>query len=190
MIVTRRPFSIFDVDLVGAVMLGVLGVIAYGTVLRPILDGQQLTRQLSGAVSATEGAIARSATRLDKYQDDVRGLSGRVERRMKDAPTERDAGVFPQQISAAAERNGVVMLQMTPATPKMCDRGRVADVHTVARGGLAAVIGMLDDLRLVCPHMQVHEVGISQGQTGDDPHCTFALTMRMYILPESAGGKP
>lgn len=186
MILLRKPFPIFDVDLIGGVMVGMVGVVAYLTVIRPAQVGSELNAQLAGAVNMTEGAISRSSDRLGKYIAELEVLSARVREREQSAPTKRDAANFPRQISAAAESHAIQIEQLQPTPLRDTEQGAVCDVQVVARGGIVNLIQMLDALRSECPHMQVQEYGIAQGS---DARELLTLTLRLFIAPEPAGAK-
>lgn len=190
MILLRKPITIFDVDLIGAVMVGVVGVIAFVTVLVPSRSVSQIDQQLSVAVQATQDAIARSSNRLDRALESKQELARKVEARERTLPTPGDASDFPRQIAAAAENHGVTVQQLAPNPLRAAEQGLVCDVHVVARSGLSQFIAMLDELRGTCPHMQVREFAIARGPDATQPESTLSLTLRMYLSPTSAGGKP
>ena len=189
MILFRKPFPVYDVDLIGAVMVGIVGVVAYITVLRPAQTGNELNKQLAGAVSMTEAAISRSSDRLENYLADLQSLSAKVRAREQNAPTKNDAGNFPRQISAAAESNAVMVEQLQPNPLREGEQGLFCDVQVVARGGIVNLIQMLDALRRECPHMQVQEFSISNARESADARNLLTLTLRLFIAPDSAGGK-
>lgn len=189
MILLRRPFPIFDVDLIGIVMIGIVAIIAYLTIYVPARAVGQVDQQLAVAVQTTQAAITRSSDRLDRARAEQHDLSRKVESRERNLPKAGETSDFPRHIATAAEENGVTVQQLAPNPPRNTEQGMVFDIQVVARGGLAQFIGMLDDLRRKCPHMQVRDFSIAHGPDAAEPASTLSLTLRIYLSPATAEGK-
>ncbi len=190
MILLRKPFPIFDVDLIGAVMVGIVAIIAYLTIYVPARSVGQVDQQLAIAVQTTQAAIARSSDRLDRALAEKRDLTRKVEDRERNLPKASEASEFPRQIATAAEANGVKVQQLAPHPLRNTEQGTVFDVQVVARSGLAQFIGMLDELRRKCPHMQVREFSVARGSDTVDTGSTLSLTLRIYLAPPVPEGRP
>lgn len=190
MILLRRPIPIFDVDLIGAVMIGIVAIIAYLTIYVPARSVAQVDQQLAVALHTTQAANTRSSDRLDRALAEQQDLALKVEARERNFPKASEASEFPRNIATAAEANGVTVQQLAPLPLRSTEQGTVFDVQVVARSGLAQFIGMLDDLRRKCPHMQVREFSVAHGSDTAATGSTLSLTLRIYLSSAIPGGKP
>jgi len=190
MILVHRPIRVFDVDLIGAVMVAIIGIVAYVSVILPAVDGASASMQLRQSLALADESIQRTAQRLDRYTQDIQALSRAVTERSAASPGVRDSAALHSVVAAAAEATGVHVMQMVPVTQRETERGLVSDLQVVARGSLLDLTRLLDRLRLERHHYQVLEYGISESREGADRRCVITFTLRLHLAPAAREGSP
>ena len=186
MILVSKPVRIFDVDLIGAVMVAIVGIVAYVSVILPAMDGASAGAHLRLSVALADESIQRTAHRLDRYSQDIQALSRAVAERAAASPGTRDSAALPSVVSVAAQAAGVHVLQMVPFAPREAEHGLISDLQVVARGTLLDLTRMLDRLRLECAHHQVLEYGVTESREPGDRRCMLMFTLRLHL---AAGAK-
>lgn len=189
MILLQKPVRIFDVDLIGIVMVAIIGIVAYVSVILPAVEGAAVGAQLRQSVALADGSIQRTAERLDQYTRDMKSLSNAVSERTAAAPQTRDTSGFPSVVAAAADATGIHIVQMAPVAPRETERGLVSDLQVVARGSLLDLTRLLERLRRERSHHQVLEYSVVESREAGDPRCLLTLTLRLYLFSEKAGAK-
>lgn len=189
MILVRKPVRIYDVDLIGIVMVAIIGIVAYVSVILPALEGASLGAQLRQSVALADESIQRTAQRLDRYTQDVKLLSVAVAERAAASPGMRDSAGFPSSVAGAAEAVGVHVLQMAPIAPRETERGLVSDLQVVARGTLLDLTRLLDRVRRERTHCQVLEYVVTESRDPSDPRCVITFTLRLFLSGGASGGK-
>jgi hypothetical protein len=189
LILLQRPVRIFDVDLIGVVMVAIIGIVAYVSVILPAVEGAAIGAQLRQSVALADGSIQRTAERLDQYTRDMKSLHEAVAARAAAAPQARDTTGFPSVVAAAAEATGVHIVQMVPVAPRETERGLVSDLQVVARGSLLELTRLLERLRRERSYHQVLEYSVVESREVGDPRCTLTFTLRLCLVGEKAGAK-
>lgn len=189
MILVNKPVRIFDVDLIGAVMVGIIAIVAYASVILPALDGASAGAQLRQSLALADESIQRTAQRLDRYSQEIQLLSQAVAQRADASPGVRDSAALPSVVAAAAQTTGVHVLQMVPVAPRETERGLVSDLQVVARGSLLDLTRLLDRLRRERAHHQVLEYGVCESRENGDRRCQITFTLRLHLAPGANGRK-
>jgi hypothetical protein len=190
MILVSKPVRIFDVDLIGAVMVAIVGIVAYVSVILPAVNGASAGEQLRQSVALADESIQRTAQRLDRYTQDIQALSRAVAERTAVSPGARDSAGLPSVVSAVAQTAGVHVLQMVPVAPRETEHGLISDLQVVARGSLLDLTRLLDRLRLECAHHQVLEYGVTESREHGDRRCLISFTLRLRLAAGATESKP
>jgi hypothetical protein len=189
MILLARPVRIYDVDLVGGVMVAMISIAAFVLVVRPTFEGDELGHQARQAVALAEASIDRTTGRLEQTTRDLKALSTAVDLRAVAAPNARDSAGFPSAVAGAADAVGARIVQMAPIAARETERGLVSDLQVTARGSVLDLARLLDRLRRDRSHHQILEYSVLETRDPADARCTLTFTVRLFLAASAAGDK-
>lgn len=162
MIMLRRPFTVYDVDVIGvAAMVGLL-VVTYCGMVTPTLEQAGAYQDLANSARQLESGIEVADARLEKATNELSRLRASVTERIASAPTTAAPAKFLNDAGEMAGKFGVHMIQVLPSPTRRVD-GRVAcDVQIVARGTSLGFVRFLDELHRVHPYFSTTDLTVRQ----------------------------
>jgi len=197
MIVSRKPWTIYDVDVIGIAVLVIVALAACYGVFLPARANATEYRDLSAQLSAANGEIEKTGQRLQQVNAQISTLQEGVTERVRAAPRPDSLTPRIQRIASLAREYDVEMTQVLPHPITTAAGNLVADVEFSARGHSLDLIRLLDRLARENPYHTVERMAIDgrciNEQVGDT-RCNLKWSLRFYMLPDDAaapaGGKP
>lgn len=184
MILLRKPLTIYDVDLIGVLVLVALVGGACGWPLTQLRAHRAAQAQLhvrlgnaQAAVHAAESNLAQVQTDLDRMEAQVNGL-------IAEAPRVNDVAGALQRLTAAAKTANLTITQLTPRPIAAEDSYLVNDVDMVGSGSSRAFLAFLDQLARSAPYQSLEGFTVHRDSTSDNGDVRLTWTMRLYLLPD------
>lgn len=182
MIVLRRPFTLYDLDLAGVaacLTLGGFGLwLAFGGWPRVWQRYQGLVQE--HAVTAGELRQARQA--YAEFQRDLENLETLVAQHAANAPHVQARADLLRDLTELALRHQLELRTVIPKALEPGDRCQLADVELGGRGRTHAIIGFLADLGRRHPYQALQTCRISNGSEADRGICELTCVLRFHLL--------
>jgi Tfp pilus assembly protein PilO len=194
MIITRRPFAIYDVDLIGLAGVAALGVAAWFLAIAPWQSLAGDYRDLVTQRSVAQRALDNAQRQHDRFERDLPPLKKLVGEHAVDTP---QASALPQllsELTTLAQASGLEISTVAPAPVSAQGAYLVADVQVTGRGASQAFVRFLDELAQRNPYQTLRECSVHQSGATDEAVCDLAWTQRFFLLPPTVavdvGGAP
>jgi Tfp pilus assembly protein PilO len=184
-IVARTPLKLFDVDVVGLVVLGVVGAAAWWLVIAPWQRLWGDYRTLSAAHAEVRSGLEHDILELERFQKGLAELERVVVEEIGEVPGE-DA--FPQllrQMTDVAKASNIEVLNVKPQPATRVGGYMISDIDVGGRGSSHDFIRFLDRLAQVNPFQSLESCALSNTPGASDQACELTWTVRMYLLPNS-----
>lgn len=193
MIVARRPFLLYDVDLIA---IGVLvGIVAafFATVYAPLRASDRSHRTLAGELALSEERARLLERRLADARDDNARLASAVAGAREQAPGSTALTGFVDLLTSRAADCGIDVTQVRPegATPR--DGLLVGRITVVGRGRGSDFMNLLQILARENRYHSVADVSVTRAVGDRDDLCALSWSHFVHMLPDSvspAGSTP
>lgn len=184
MIVLRRPFIVYDLDLVGAgVCAALLGAI--WAIVQPVLgdaDAQSRSQSALAAVQAEQRAVVDA---LPGLQARSREIEAALAQELSSIATVSDLPAALASIARHAASRGLELKALAPQLGASEPGLRSFEIQIAAEGPALECVGLLSDLIADYPWTTVREFAI---QSGDAGGCTLVCKVRWLARsPETSG---
>jgi hypothetical protein len=188
MIICRRPFKLYDVDLIGIAALAVVGLAAcFGVILPASADATEC-RILSDRIAAADGETETTNGRLRQVNAEIGVLQSGVAERVRTAPKADALTPFLQRVANLAEYCDVQITEVLPHPVRKVDGCLIGDVWFAGRGASLDFIRLLDELAREAPYNALRDFSIAQAGGPDDARCRLSWTLRLHMLEEAPPG--
>ena len=191
MIVSRKPCTIYDVDVIGVAALVVTGLAAWFGVIVPASANATEYQALSARIAAAETKLEHAGEQLRNVNARITALQNGVADRTRDAPKSGALTPFVQCAASLAEECELQVAQVLPQPVRHADGYLIGDVWFSGRGTSLNFARFLDQLARVNPYHGVEGFSIKRsGGEPDDPECALSWTLRLYMLEDAPGETP
>lgn len=192
MIVCRKPWTLYDVDLAGIGGAAVLLLAGWWLVAAP---WQALWREFhtfAAARTAEQAGLRADLVGLTEFEQSVTDLERVVLTQEGAVPTADTISQQLQKLTDLAAATDVELLSVTPQPVAAAGEYVVSDVQIGGKGRSHDFIRLLDRLAQENPYQSLRNCVISHSSPPDQAACELNWTMRMYLLPVVArrGGVP
>ena len=188
MIVCRKPFTIFDVDVIGVAALVVLALAACFGVLVPASANATEYRALSARLVAADGRLEQTNQQLRRINSEIAALESGVAERTRAAPGADAPTPFLQRVAALAEQWNVQLVQVLPQPTRAADGYLFTDVRFSGRGTSLSFAGLLDQLARENPYHALQDFAITRSADPGDTRCALSWTLRLHMLEDDSAG--
>lgn len=194
MIVLRRPWVLYDVDVVGAAVAALL--IALGCWQIPA-RWSALARQyrsLSDACRLSETRLAAEAPALAEAQHDIEEFAAAVALRDASFPRTAALGSIVNDLTGDVRRAGLELISVSPQPPKQVGIYDQCEIPFSARGSAVDFARFLDEVgqRFACAELTA--CAITRASKSGDATCSINWALRLTLLSdrpvETKGAKP
>lgn len=195
MIVSRKLRTFYDVDLLGAGGLALLGLTTWWLVLAP---WQQMWHDYCRLVAARATAEARlhgDILELERFEQGLAELGDVVASEICRVPRADSLSQLLHKMTDVAADAQLELLSVTPQ-PATTDGAHLvaSDIHVASRGRSHDFIRFLDQFAQANPYQSVYSWSITRPVGGQQPICELSWSVRLYLLPAAAldrsGGQP
>lgn len=191
MILLRKPFTLFDVDVLGLLGLLGLGAVA-GWLVVQTAAVQTGLRELQARLRNAEPQRRQQLQKLESLQQELDALRAEVAARQAEAPGADAVAGFVGQIAHLAADTGLDLQNVTPG-PIAEENGRLhCDVQVVGRGGSLDFVRFLFQLAARNPYQTLRTFTINRPAGPEPPICQITWTLRLYMVapPKPLAGEP
>lgn len=189
MIVSRRPWLLYDVDAAGAVLIGaMLALLAWQGPARWFelkAEGQRI----QAARAAARERLAHTAPALREAERGVREVEQAIERRIATAPRLTDLSRQVSMLTSLAREHRLDVTTLTPLPPVRHDAYDICSVQLAARGRLTEFAAFLDALALRSPYQELVSCSVARPPSSPDGACELTWTLNLYLLSPAAAAE-
>lgn len=182
MIVCRRPFKLYDTDVIGLVVLGVIALAACIGVILPARANTTEHRELSDKINAANAAAEQTAQRLHAVNREVGMLQSGILDRALAAPKSDALTPFLQRVASLAIGCDVRIVQVLPYPAQSGDGYLYSDLSFSGRGRCLDFARLLDQLARENPYFSLQDFAIKGAANPTDPSCELSWTLRLRML--------
>ncbi len=183
MILCRRPVTVHDVDVVGALGVLALGIAAGVLIVLPwqrtwggfgeVVQRQRLAeaglRQDLAALEQLEGGFVRVAAALDAQSAQV--------------PRTAAISQLLQNMTDVARAAELELVSVTPQPVGAEGPYEVSDIQVTGRGRSSDFVRFLDLFAQENPYQTLRHCTITRAASAPDAVCELAWSVRLYFLP-------
>lgn len=187
MIVCRKPWTLFDFDLLGGAGLVVLGLAAWWAVLAPWRQMWSDYRRLVAARSDAGNRLRQQVTELERFEQGLAQLEEVVASETAHVPRLDGFSQLLQGMTAAAADSQLELLNVSPQPAAASGAYLVSDVQLGGRGGSRDFIRFLDRLARENPYQALQTCSITRPSQNAQATCDLTWTIRLYLLPTEKG---
>jgi hypothetical protein len=191
MIVSRRPWTLYDVDLLGAGGMLALALLAWWLVAAPWQAMWRDYRALAAARTAAQTRLQQAGLELRGYEERLAELAQTVTTQTRAVPAADELSRQLRRMTDTAGATQLAVLSVTPQPAALDGAYWVSDVQFGGRGQSQDFIRFLDRLAQENPYQALRTCSITHNGAADQPLCDLNWTVRMYLVPRTAeGGRP
>jgi hypothetical protein len=183
MIVCKKPWTIYDVDLAGLSALTVLGLLTYFVVILPVRRHWDSYRDLSAQQQSSETVLRQTGNQLRRVEADVARLKAAIVSLAEQAPQPSSLPQFLSRTTILAEGMQLEVFQVIPHTIQTVDGCPVADIEMSGRGYSLDFIRFLDMLARENPYQSLRRFSITRLEQPEGGLCDLSWTVRLHMLP-------
>ncbi len=184
MIVCRRPLALYDVDLLGAAGLLLLGAAGWWAVFAPWQRTWHECRTLGAERRAAEIRLQQELTELERFEKGRAWLASKVAAQAERVPGPAALPTLLQQMTELAHDAHLELVSVKPQTAAREGAYLVSDVQFAGRGQSRDFIRFLDRLAQQNPYQCVRTCAVRRPAQTAEPHpCELDWSVRLFLLP-------
>jgi Tfp pilus assembly protein PilO len=186
MIVSRRPWTLYDVDIVGGASVMLLLLAAVWLVVWP---WQRTWREYRHAQTARSEAVKRledDRLVLDEFEQSLQPLQQAIASQTRQIPYADSFARLLQQLTDVANEAQLQLLTVQPQPIVESGPYLVSDIHLGGRGRSRDFIRFLDRLAQENPYQSLVTCAVDREAGDSQPACNLSWTVRLYLLPATS----
>ncbi len=184
MIVCRKPCTLYDVDVIGLVVLLAIVLAACVGVILPAGAKASQHRELSAKIVSASAAADQTGERLRKVNREMKLLQSGVAGHMDSAPKPGALTPFLQRVASLAARCGLEIMQMLPQPVQQADGYRACVVSFSGRGRSRGFARLIHELSWDNPYFSLQSFSIKSSRHTTGSECELSWTLRLYMLED------
>lgn len=190
MIITRRPWTLFDVDVLGAAVVLLMGVAAWWSVWRPWRQTWADYRAAVVSRAAVTAKLEEEQLALREFEQNLAPLQDTIAAQFMRIPAVSSFSSLLRQLTDVAHEVHLELLSVEPQPMAAQGTYLVSDIQVGARGRSGDFVRFLDRLAQENPYQTLRLCSIQRPATAETPNCNLTWTIRMYLLasPEARAG--
>ena len=189
MIVCRKPWTLYDVDVAGMAGVVVVGLVAWWLVVVPWQRVWNDYRGLTGVRSVSEDALHKDMVELERFERGLEQLEGVVAAQTRHVPRADSFSRLLKQMTDLAREASLELVNVAPQPATASGAYLVSDVQVGGRGRSQDFIRFLDRLALDNACQSLQACSITRATKETQPTCELTWTVRLYLLPADAEKK-
>jgi hypothetical protein len=190
-IVCRRPLALYDVDLLGAAGLLLLGFAAWWTVWAPWQRTWHECRALGAERRAAEIQLQQQLTELERFEKGRAWLESQIAGQSERAPGPAALPTLLQQMTELARDAHLELVSVKPQPAAREGVYLVSDVQFAGRGQSRDFIRFLDRLAEQNPYQRVRTCAVRRPAQAAEPRpCELEWSVRLYLQPAGRAQEP
>lgn len=190
MIVTRKPCTLYDVDLIGFAVVAAIGVAAWALVIAPWHNTWTRYREATARCAEVESQLQRDLNDLQRFEGDLARIERAGDDQSDRAPTAAAVSHLLRQMTHLAQAAHLDLLSVAPQSMQRDGPYLVHEIQLAGRGCSGDFILYLDQLAREMPYQSLQTCSISRPATSTEPTCELAWSVRLYLLPDAPKPAP
>lgn len=183
MIVCHKPWTVFDVDLVGAAGVGILLLASAWLVVLPWQRTWSEYQTLAAAQTAAEAQLHEDAVTLDRFGDELEPLDSLVKREAQSVPQASALPELLRRIADTARESNLELMSVTPQPVSPAGAYLTTDIQFGGRGASLDFIRFLDQLARENPYQALQTCAVSRSAGTAAATCEMTWALRLFLLP-------
>jgi Tfp pilus assembly protein PilO len=192
-IITRKPWTIYDVDLLGAATVIALAAAAWWLAVMPWQQTWARSRELAAQHAALQAGLRGDVTELERFQQQLKQLENTVTAQAAEVPRADSVSDLLRRMTDLAKDAELELINVAPRPATAQGAYLVSDIEVTGRGRSHDFIRFLDQLAQGNPYQALRACSITRPASGERSTCELVWTIRLYVLPSvasSSGGRP
>jgi Tfp pilus assembly protein PilO len=186
MIVSRKPCTLYDVDVIGIVVLVVIALAACFGVVVPAGANASEYRELSAKIAAANAAADQTGSRLRRVSQEIEVLQRGVAGHMHAAPKPSALTPFLQRVASLAIPCNLRIIQVLPQPVQQAEACLTCDVSFSAQGRSLGFARLIHELSRDNPYFSLQDFSIKTSPNAAQPTYELSWTLRLYMLEDEA----
>jgi Tfp pilus assembly protein PilO len=192
-IIARKPWTIYDVDVLGAGGVLLLAAAAWWLAITPWQKTWAHSRELATQRTNLQAGLREDVAELEHFQRQLTQLEGVVAAQTAEVPRADSVSDLLRRMTDLAKDAELELINVAPRPATAEGAYLVSDIEVTGRGRSHDFIRFLDQLALGNPYQALRSCSITHPAGGDRTTCDLTWTVRLYVLPSvasTAGGRP
>lgn len=193
MIIARKPWVLYDVDLLGAGTVIALALAACWLTVMPWQRTWARSRELATQHATLQAGLRDDVAELERFEQQLKQLEGVVNTQAAEVPRADSVSDLLRRITDLAKDAELELINVAPRPATVEGAYLVSDIEVTARGRSHDFIRFLDQLAMGNPYQALRSCSITRPASSGRPTCELVWTIRLYVLPSVAsvnGGRP
>lgn len=190
MIVSRKPCTLYDVDVIGIVLLAVIALAVYLGVIVPAGANASGYRDLSAKIAAANAAADQTGDRLRRVNQEIEMLQSGVAGHMHVAPKPGALTPFLQRVASLAIGCDLRIMQVLPQPVREADGYLTCDVSFSGQGRGLDFARLIHELSGDNPYFSLQGFSVKRPPNAAPPECELSWTLRLYMLEDDTRQPP
>lgn len=187
MIVSRKPWTIYDVDAIGGGCLVVVLLASWWLVFAPWQQTWSSYRALADERSETAQRLRDDVASAEEYYRQLDDLEQLVSTQAHEVPAAAQLSKILQQFTDIAKGERIELVSVAPEPATLKGAYVVTDIRVEARGTSVDFIRFLDRLAVENPYQSLRDCVIKKPAGGAAERCSLSWTVRLYMQPDAGG---
>jgi hypothetical protein len=185
-IVSRRPWTIYDVDIVGGASVLLLLAAAMWFVVWPWQRTWRDYRQTTTARTEAVTGLGDDRLALDEFEQSLQPLQQVIASQTRQIPYADSFARLLRQLTDVANEAQLQLLTVQPQPIVASGPYLVSDIHLGGRGRSRDFIRFLDRLAQENPYQSLLTCAMDRAAGEIQPACNLSWTVRLYLLPTTS----
>jgi hypothetical protein len=188
MILCQRPFTIYHVDVLGALGLLAIALAGWWLAIVPWRQTCSNYRELGRRRAGLEAELQTQAQSLERTQRDLTWLEGVIAAQAVEVPRPDSVPNVLREMTELAQDSKIDLLSLMPQPAAPEGVYVVSDIQATGRGHSRSFIRFLDRLAQRNPFQALTHCSLRRGAGAADESCELSWTLRLYMLPAADAG--
>jgi hypothetical protein len=190
LVVCRKPWTLYDVDLVGALVVAALLIAGGWLTAARWKDTWSEYQRLAHARAVAEAKLQEDVQEIGQFQQRLAPLQQLVNAQGDRVPA---ASAFPhllRQVTDIARDSDLDLVSVAPEPAAPQGSYLVCDVVFEAHGHSLSLVRFLDRLAQDNPYQSLVACSINRHAASPERTCELAWVVRLYMMPTTTAALP
>ena len=189
MVICRKPFTLFDVDILGAGALLVLIAGGWWFVINPWSTLWTQYRSMAERRATARANLKSDLHELERFDAGLASLRTTVQEQARIAPSAGSVSGALKELTELAKREHLTLLGVTPQPATQSGDYVCADIRVIGRGQSGDFVRFLDRFSAANPYQSLESCVISRDRRSTDAECELSWQTRLYLIPDAPLGE-
>jgi hypothetical protein len=188
MIITRKPWTLYDVDVIALAALALIGLTACFGVMLPAGAHASEHTELSAQIASATAAADETGAVLHNVIREINMLQVGIADHVLAAPKPGALTPFLQRVASLSRRCNLRITQVVPEPVRTADGYLTCDVSFSGQGRCLDFARLIHDLSEENPYFSLQSFSIMAEGSPTQPTCKLSWMLRLYMLEDEQPG--